>query len=114
MTVDRLDRWYMPGLLCIDDAAHAMSPIGGVGINLAIQNAVAAANILAAPLANASVSTAAQTPFLAKVEKRRLFPDRVTQAAQVAVQNRLLKPGDCIRWRCRRSVSNRARHIESR
>lgn len=92
VTVDRLERWYMPGLLCIGDAAHAMSPIGGVGINLAIQDAVAAANILAAPLADVSVSTSALTPFLAKVEKRRLFPARVTQAAQVAVQNRLLKP----------------------
>ena len=92
VTVDRLERWYMPGLLCIGDAAHAMSPIGGVGINLAIQDAVAAANILALPLADVSLPASALTPFLAKVEKRRLFPARVTQAAQVAVQNRLLKP----------------------
>ena len=92
VTVDRLERWYMPGLLCIGDAAHAMSPIGGVGINLAIQDAVAAANILAAPLVDDAVPASALTPFLAKVQKRRLFPARVTQAAQVAMQNRLLKP----------------------
>ena len=92
VTVDRLERWYLPGLLCIGDAAHAMSPIGGVGINLAIQDAVAAANILATPLADASLAASALTPFLAKVEKRRLFPARLTQALQVAVQNRLLKP----------------------
>lgn len=91
VTVDRLERWYSPGLLCIGDAAHAMSPVGGVGINLAIQDAVAAANMLAGPLAS-EVQAADLTPFLAQVEKRRLFPARVTQAAQVAVQNRLLRP----------------------
>ena len=91
VTVDRLERWYSPGLLCIGDAAHAMSPVGGVGINLAIQDAVAAANVLAGPLAS-EVQAADLTPFLAQVEKRRLFPARVTQAAQVAVQNRLLRP----------------------
>ncbi len=91
VTVDRLERWYRPGLLCIGDAAHAMSPIGGVGINLAIQDAVAAANILAAPL-SAGDSPADLLLLLAAVEKRRLFPARVTQAAQVAVQNRLLRP----------------------
>ncbi len=91
VTVDRLERWYRPGLLCIGDAAHAMSPVGGVGINLAIQDAVAAANILARPLAS-NLQAAELTTFLAKVEKRRLFPARVTQAAQVAVQNRLLRP----------------------
>lgn len=92
VTVDRLERWYKPGLLCIGDAAHAMSPVGGVGINLAVQDAVAAANALAAPLADARVGTAALTPFLAQVEKRRLLPTRLTQAAQVAIQNRLLSP----------------------
>lgn len=91
VTVDRLERWYRPGLLCIVDAAHAMSPVGGVGINLAIQDAVAAANMLARPLAS-NLQAAELTPFLAQVEKRRLFPARVTQAAQVAVQNRLLRP----------------------
>ena len=92
VTVDRLERWYKPGLLCIGDAAHAMSPVGGVGINLAVQDAVAAANVLAAPLADAHVGKAALTPFLAQVEKRRLLPTRLTQAAQVAVQNRVLSP----------------------
>jgi 2-polyprenyl-6-methoxyphenol hydroxylase-like FAD-dependent oxidoreductase len=92
VTVDRLERWYRPGLLRIGDAAHAMSPVGGVGINLAIQDAVAAANILALPLADTRITTAALTPMLAQLEKRRLFPTRVTQAVQVAVQNRLLRP----------------------
>lgn len=92
VSVDRLAQWWRPGLLCIGDAAHAMSPIGGVGINLAIQDAVAAANILAAPLADARVSADALTPLLAQVQRRRLLPTRVTQAAQVAVQNRILGP----------------------
>ncbi|HEV2612894.1 MAG TPA: FAD-dependent oxidoreductase [Noviherbaspirillum sp.] len=92
VTVDRLERWWKPGLLCIGDAAHAMSPIGGVGINLAIQDAVAAANILAAPLADAGVTPEQLTPLLAQVERRRLFPTRVTQAAQLAIQNRFLTP----------------------
>lgn len=92
VTVDRLEHWYKPGLLCIGDAAHAMSPVGGVGINLAVQDAVAAANVLAAPLANPQLDRAALTPFLAQVQKRRLFPTRVTQAVQVAIQNRLLSP----------------------
>lgn len=92
VTVDRLERWWTPGLLCIGDAAHAMSPIGGVGINLAIQDAVASANILAAPLADPGVTAERLTPLLAQVERRRLFPTRVTQAAQLAIQNRLLTP----------------------
>jgi 2-polyprenyl-6-methoxyphenol hydroxylase-like FAD-dependent oxidoreductase len=92
VTVDRLERWYKPGLLCIGDAAHAMSPVGGVGINLAVQDAVAAANTLAAALANPQLGTADFTPLLAQVEKRRLLPTRLTQAAQVAIQNRLLSP----------------------
>ena len=92
VTVDRLEQWYRPGLLCLGDAAHAMSPIGGVGINLAVQDAVAAANLLAVPLADASVPAEALTSLLAQVQKRRLFPTRVTQAVQLAVQNRVLSP----------------------
>jgi 2-polyprenyl-6-methoxyphenol hydroxylase-like FAD-dependent oxidoreductase len=90
--VDRLEQWWKPGLLCIGDAAHAMSPVGGIGINLAIQDAVATANLLAAPLADLRIDAAALTPLLARVQRRRLFPTRVTQAAQVAIQNRLLAP----------------------
>jgi 2-polyprenyl-6-methoxyphenol hydroxylase-like FAD-dependent oxidoreductase len=86
--VDRLDRWYRPGLLCIGDAAHAMSPIGGVGINLAIQDAVAAANLLAQPLLTGTLSTDA----LAAVQRRRGWPTRVTQRAQVTIQNHLIEP----------------------
>src|SRR5438067_2658648 len=84
--VDRLRKWYRPGLLCIGDAAHAMSPVGGVGINLAIQDAVATANILARPLAENYVSLS----HLQKVQWRREFPTRVTQWAQVQVQERIL------------------------
>lgn len=86
--VDRLRKWYRPGLLCIGDAAHAMSPVGGVGINLAIQDAVATANILARPLSQNYVSLG----HLQKVQWRREFPTRVTQWAQVQVQNRVLGP----------------------
>jgi 2-polyprenyl-6-methoxyphenol hydroxylase-like FAD-dependent oxidoreductase len=92
VTVDRLESWFRPGLLCLGDAAHAMSPIGGVGINLAIQDAVAAANILAQALADPAVSAHALTQLLAQVQDRRLFPARVTQAVQVALQNRVLSP----------------------
>jgi 2-polyprenyl-6-methoxyphenol hydroxylase-like FAD-dependent oxidoreductase len=81
--IDRLRTWYRPGLLCIGDAAHAMSPVGGVGINLAIQDAVAAANILAAPLRAGAVGEAR----LAEVQKRRSFPTRATQRLQVLIQN---------------------------
>ena len=77
--INRLQRWYRPGLLCIGDAAHAMSPAGGVGINLAIQDAVAAANILTGPLQARCVPVSA----LAAVQKRRDFPTRVTQAIQL-------------------------------
>jgi 2-polyprenyl-6-methoxyphenol hydroxylase-like FAD-dependent oxidoreductase len=84
--VDRLRQWYRPGLLCIGDAAHAMSPVGGVGINLAIQDAVAAANILARPLSQGWVSPG----HLQKVQWRRILPTRVTQWAQVQMQNRIL------------------------
>jgi 2-polyprenyl-6-methoxyphenol hydroxylase-like FAD-dependent oxidoreductase len=89
--VDRLERWWKPGLLCIGDAAHAMSPIGGVGINLAIQDAVAAANLLAGPLADGAEG-AALDALLPRVQARRLWPTRVTQAVQVTAQNRLLTP----------------------
>ena len=84
--VDRLRKWYRPGLLCIGDAAHAMSPVGGVGINLAIQDAVAAANILARPLSEDYISLS----HLQKVQWRREFPTRVTQWGQVQVQERIL------------------------
>jgi 2-polyprenyl-6-methoxyphenol hydroxylase-like FAD-dependent oxidoreductase len=92
VAVDRLERWWKPGLLCIGDAAHAMSPIGGVGINLAIQDAVAAANLLAGPLADATLQAPALTPLLGRVQARRLWPTRITQAVQVAAQNRLIDP----------------------
>jgi 2-polyprenyl-6-methoxyphenol hydroxylase-like FAD-dependent oxidoreductase len=92
VSVDRLSRWWKPGLLCIGDAAHAMSPIGGVGINLAIQDAVAAANVLAKPLADQRVPAQALTPLLAKVQRRRMLPTRLTQAVQVAAQNRMINP----------------------
>ncbi|MBV9405789.1 MAG: FAD-dependent monooxygenase, partial [Acidobacteriaceae bacterium] len=77
--INRLRRWYRPGLLCIGDAAHAMSPAGGVGINLAIQDAVAAAKLLARPLLERSVMLS----DLAAVQRRREFPTRVTQRLQV-------------------------------
>jgi 2-polyprenyl-6-methoxyphenol hydroxylase-like FAD-dependent oxidoreductase len=77
--INRLRKWYLPGLLCIGDAAHAMSPAGGVGINLAIQDAVATANLLAGPLRERRVTDA----LLAQVQQRREFPTRVTQALQV-------------------------------
>lgn len=86
--VDRLEQWWKPGLLCIGDAAHAMSPIGGVGINLAVQDAVAAANILAGPLARGQPSDA----DLAAVQARRLGPVRAMQALQVLIQDRVLGP----------------------
>ncbi|KWT69402.1 2-polyprenyl-6-methoxyphenol hydroxylase [Hyphomicrobium sulfonivorans] len=86
--IDRLTTWFRPGLLCIGDAAHAMSPMGGVGINLAIQDAVAAANILWRPLADGTL----KTYELAKVQRRRMFPTRVTQRLQVLAQNRIIQP----------------------
>ncbi len=85
--VDRLTRWHRPGLLCIGDAAHTMSPIGGVGINLAIQDAVAAANLLAVPLCAGNVTEA----DLARVQARREPPTRRTQWLQVQVQNNVIK-----------------------
>ena len=86
VAVDRLRVWHRPGLLCIGDAAHAMSPIGGVGINLAIQDAVAAANILARPL----LSRTAADSDLRAVQRRREFPTRAMQRLQVFVQNRVI------------------------
>ncbi len=86
VAVDRLRVWHRPGLLCIGDAAHAMSPIGGVGINLAIQDAVAAANILASPLLKGTVSER----DLRAVQRRREFPTRATQRLQVLAQNRII------------------------
>ncbi len=86
--IDRLRRWYRPGLLCIGDAAHAMSPVGGVGVNLAVQDAVAAANILVAPLRSGAVTVQA----LAAVQRRRALPMRLIQRMQVMVQNDLLSP----------------------
>jgi 2-polyprenyl-6-methoxyphenol hydroxylase-like FAD-dependent oxidoreductase len=88
VTVDRLAKWARPGLVCIGDAAHAMSPIGGVGINLAIQDAVATANILG-PVLQKRVPKFGD---LKRVQQRREFPTKVIQAFQVMAQNRLLAP----------------------
>ena len=88
VAIDRLERWHKPGLLVIGDAAHAMSPIGGVGINVAIQDAVAAANILAGPMARG----ADPDPLLAKVQQRRMPAVRAIQAFQVAAQKRIIGP----------------------
>src|SRR6266571_9499096 len=85
--VDRLRQWYRPGLLCIGDAAHAMSPVGWVGINLAIQDAVAAANLLAAPLRADRLTT----EDLRRVQRRREWPTRITQRFQIFVQNRVIR-----------------------
>lgn len=85
--VDRLQRWHKPGLLLIGDAAHAMSPIGGVGINLAIQDAVAAANALAQPLLG---SGAIDESLLAQTQRRRELPVKVVQKVQIAMQKRLI------------------------
>jgi len=93
VAINRLKRWTLPGLLCIGDAAHAMSPVGGVGVNLAVQDAVATANLLAERLADGCPAE----HELDAVRRRREFPVRMTQAMQVVVQNRLisaaLKPG---------------------
>ena len=87
VTVDRLRQWWRPGLICIGDAAHAMSPIGGVGINLAIQDAVAAANRLAAPLKAGTVSD----DDLRAIQARRSFPVRFTQGLQLIIQNQIVR-----------------------
>jgi 2-polyprenyl-6-methoxyphenol hydroxylase-like FAD-dependent oxidoreductase len=99
VAINRLKRWTRPGLLCIGDAAHAMSPVGGVGVNIAIQDAVATANLLAAKLVTLKGSQGCPSEQeLDAVQKRRTFPVRMTQAMQVAVQNnlisRVIKPGD--------------------
>jgi 2-polyprenyl-6-methoxyphenol hydroxylase-like FAD-dependent oxidoreductase len=88
VTIDRLRAWHRPGLICIGDAAHAMSPIGGVGVNLAVQDAVAAANILAEPLKHGIVTS----PHLDAVQRRRTLPMRTIQWLQVQIQNRILSP----------------------
>jgi 2-polyprenyl-6-methoxyphenol hydroxylase-like FAD-dependent oxidoreductase len=94
VAINRLRRWTRPGLLCIGDAAHAMSPVGGVGVNLAVQDAVATANLLAAKLASGCPSEAE----LDAVRRRREFPVKMTQRMQVIAQNNIisaaLKPGD--------------------
>jgi 2-polyprenyl-6-methoxyphenol hydroxylase-like FAD-dependent oxidoreductase len=104
--INRLERWYQPGLLCIGDAAHAMSPVGGVGINLAIQDAVATANLLSQAL----VDGEATLPMLASVQRRRELPTRVTQFIQVtahkALQRVFQNPGRAIApWQFRAVVS---------
>jgi 2-polyprenyl-6-methoxyphenol hydroxylase-like FAD-dependent oxidoreductase len=86
VAVDRLKRWYRRGLICIGDAAHTMSPVGGVGINLAVQDAVAAANILAQPLLEGGIGE----EVLRRVQERREFPTRVIQRVQVLVQERVI------------------------
>lgn len=86
--VDRLETWWRTGLLCIGDAAHAMSPAGGVGINLAVADAVAAANILCAPLQQGRVTDR----DLAKVQRRRELPTRIVQAVQVLMQDNAIAP----------------------
>jgi 2-polyprenyl-6-methoxyphenol hydroxylase-like FAD-dependent oxidoreductase len=94
VAINRLPRWTQPGLLCIGDAAHAMSPVGGVGVNLAVQDAVATANLLAEKL-RAGCPTEEE---LDTVRRRREFPVKMTQAMQVIVQNNIisgaLKGGD--------------------
>ena len=94
VAINRLTRWTRPGLLCIGDAAHAMSPIGGVGVNLAVQDAVATANLLAAKLQQGCPSE----DELDAVRRRREFPVRMTQRMQVVAQNNIvsaaLKPGN--------------------
>lgn len=88
VAVNRLKTWAKPGLLCIGDAAHAMSPVGGVGINLAIQDAVAAANILSEPLRRGVVSA----KVLGRIQERRELPARLTQRMQVIIHHRVLAP----------------------
>jgi 2-polyprenyl-6-methoxyphenol hydroxylase-like FAD-dependent oxidoreductase len=87
VAVNRVRRWHRPGLLCIGDAAHAMSPIGGVGVNLAVQDAVAAANLLWQPLKRGTL----REDDLERVQRRREFPTRVTQRLQVIVQNNVIE-----------------------
>ena len=88
VAVERLEKWWKPGVLCIGDAAHTMSPIGGVGVNIAVQDAVAASNMLAAPLREGRLSDS----DLAAVQVYRMRPVRMTQAAQIFLQNRIIAP----------------------
>lgn len=88
VTVDRLKTWHKPGMILIGDAAHAMSPVGGVGINLAIQDAVASANSLAVAMASGRVID----PLLAQVQARRMLPTRLTQGMQKLIQDRVIGP----------------------
>lgn len=88
VAVERMQRWWKPGFICIGDAAHTMSPIGGVGVNLAVQDAVAAANLLARPLREKRLTDA----DLAAVQARREFPAKMTQKIQIAIQNRVITP----------------------
>ncbi|EXU74204.1 FAD-dependent oxidoreductase [Erwinia mallotivora] len=97
--IDRLEQWARPGLLCIGDAAHAMSPIGGVGVNLAIQDAVATANLLSAPLKNGTLTL----KDLQKVQRRRIFPTWATQSLQIMIgkagqKTRRKPPGKMEQW----------------
>ncbi|NUP63680.1 MAG: FAD-dependent oxidoreductase [Nonomuraea sp.] len=89
VALNRLRRWHRPGFLCIGDAAHAMSPVFGVGINLAVQDAVATANLLAGPLA---AGLPIPESALHRLQRRRMLPTRVTQAAQRLVQNQVISP----------------------
>ncbi len=86
VAVDRLTQWWRPGLLCIGDAAHAMSPVGGVGVNLAVQDAVAAANILAEPLRLGQLTN----DHLDQVQRRRTFPMKIIQQMQLTVQKQVI------------------------
>ena len=86
--VNRARCWYRRGLLCIGDVAHAMSPVGGVGVNLAVQDAVAAANLLASPLREGRLTVG----HLRRVQRRRELPTRVTQRLQIMMQNGLIDP----------------------
>jgi 2-polyprenyl-6-methoxyphenol hydroxylase-like FAD-dependent oxidoreductase len=88
VTVDRLQKWWRPGLICIGDAAHAMSPIGGVGINMAVQDAVAAANRLAGPLRAGKVTD----EDLQAIQERRTLPVKFTQWMQLTIQRRVVNP----------------------
>jgi 2-polyprenyl-6-methoxyphenol hydroxylase-like FAD-dependent oxidoreductase len=86
VAVNRLPKWDLPGMICIGDAAHAMSPVGGVGINLAIQDAVAAANVLVPALRRGKASQS----DLTAIQRRRDFPTKMTQRLQVLIQNRVI------------------------
>lgn len=88
VAVERMQRWWKPGFICIGDAAHTMSPIGGVGVNLAVQDAVAATNLLARPLREKRLTDA----DLSAVQARREFPAKMTQKIQIAIQNRVITP----------------------